>query len=143
MREAIQEALNAEGTGEVPVGAVVIHAGKVIGRGHNRVITDYDPTAHAEIVALREAGRSLGNYRLAECDIYVTIEPCPMCAGALTHARITRLIYGADDPKAGAVKSVLQVINAPGLNHQMTVVSGVLAGRCAELLQNFFRQKRG
>ena len=143
MREALQEALAAQSLGEVPVGAVVVHKGKVIARGHNRVITDYDPSAHAEIVALREAGRVLGNYRLNDCEMYVTIEPCPMCAGALVHARIARLIYGADDPKAGAVRSVMQVINAPGLNHQMAVVPGVLAGRSAELLQSFFRERRG
>jgi tRNA(adenine34) deaminase len=143
MHQAIREALNAERSGEVPIGAVVVHCGKVIGRGQNRVITDNDASAHAEIVALREAGRALGNYRLAESEMYVTIEPCPMCAGALVHARIARLVYGADDPKAGAVRSVMQVINAPGLNHQMAVIPGVLAGRCAELLQSFFREKRG
>lgn len=143
MREALLEAVAAQAAGEVPVGAVVVHKGKVIARAHNRVIRDYDPSAHAEIVALREAGRVLGNYRLTDCEMYATIEPCPMCAGALVHARIARLVYGADDPKAGAVRSVMQVINAAGLNHRMTVVSGVLAGRCAELIQSFFRDRRG
>jgi len=142
MREAIREAQLAEAIGEVPVGAVIVRQGEIVGRGHNRVIADRDPSAHAEIVALREAGKVLGNYRLGDCQIYVTIEPCPMCAGALIHARIGRLIYGADDLKAGAVRSVLQVINAPGLNHKMEAVSGVLAAQCAELLQGFFRQRR-
>src|SRR5436309_14207937 len=142
MREAIQEALNAERSGEVPVGAVVVHRGKVIGRGQNRVITDNDASAHAEIIALREAGRALGNYRLADCEMYVTIEPCAMCAGALVHARIARLVYGADDPKAGAVTSVLQVVNHPKLNHQMEVTSGVLAEECGGIVREFFRKRR-
>ena len=142
MREAIREAQLAEAIGEVPVGAVIACKGEIIGRGHNRVIADSDPSAHAEIIALREAGKMLRNYRLSDCQVFVTIEPCPMCAGALVHARIARLVYGADDPKAGAVRSVLQVINAPGLNHKMEAVSGVLAAQCAELLQGFFRQRR-
>jgi tRNA(adenine34) deaminase len=119
-----------------------VREGKVIGRGHNRVIVDSDPTAHAELVALREAARALGNYRLSDCQIYVTIEPCAMCAGALVHARLRRLVYGADDPKAGAVRSLLQVINHPGLNHRMELAAGVLSGQCAELLQKFFRERR-
>lgn len=142
MREAIQQALLAEAIGEVPVGAVIVQQGEIIARGHNRVIADNDPSAHAEIVALREAGRAIGNYRLIDCEMYVTIEPCPMCAGALVHARVARLVYGADDPKAGAVRSVMQVINAPALNHRMEVVPGVLAGRSAELLLKFFRERR-
>lgn len=142
MEEALREAQRAAALGEVPVGAVVVHQGKVIARGCNRPITDSDPTAHAEIIALREAARALGNYRLSDCDLYVTIEPCAMCAGAITHARIRRLIYGADDPKAGAVKSVMQVLNHQQLNHQVEVTSGVLAGRALDLLQNFFREKR-
>jgi len=142
MREAIRQAQLAEAIGEVPVGAVIVCKGEIIGRGHNRVIADSDPSAHAEIIALREAGKMLCNYRLSDCQVFVTIEPCPMCAGALVQARMARLVYGADDPKAGAVRSVLQVINAPGLNHKMEAVSGVLAAQCAELLQGFFRQRR-
>ncbi len=126
----------------MPVGAVVICQGKIVGRGWNRNITDSDPTAHAEIIALREAGASLGNHRLSGCDLFVTIEPCPMCAGAMVHARIQRIIYGADDPKAGAVHSVMQVLNHPQLNHKLEVRGGVLAGRCAGLLQMFFQSRR-
>jgi tRNA(adenine34) deaminase len=128
--------------GEVPVGAVVVSDGRVIGRGWNRNLADHDPTAHAEIVALREAGATLGNHRLGDCELFATIEPCAMCAGALIHARIRRLVYGADDAKAGAVHSVLTVLNHPELNHQMEVRSGVLAGRSAEILQEFFRKRR-
>jgi tRNA(adenine34) deaminase len=142
MEEALREAQLALAQGEVPVGAVVVCDGRVISRGWNRPITDHDPTAHAEIVALREAGRQLGNYRLAECDLFVTIEPCAMCAGAITHARIRRLVYGADDPKAGAVKSAIEVVNHPTLNHKVEVVGGVLAARSMEIMQAFFRQRR-
>jgi tRNA(adenine34) deaminase len=142
MEEALREAQRAQALGEVPIGAVVVSEGRVVGRGCNRPITENDPTAHAEIVALREAGQSIRNYRLAECDLYVTAEPCAMCAGAITHARIRRLIYGADDSKAGGVKSVVEVVNHQGLNHQVEVTSGVLAGRCREMLQAFFREKR-
>ncbi len=143
MEEALREALRAQAAGEVPVGAVVVCEGRVIGRGCNRNLSDSDPTAHAEIVALREAGRAVGNHRLLECEMFVTIEPCPMCAGALVHARLKRLVYGADDPKAGAVHSVMAVLNHPQLNHQMEVAGGVLAARCQELLQAFFRARRG
>jgi tRNA(adenine34) deaminase len=142
MEEALRSAQRALEAGEVPVGAVVVFEGRVIGRGWNRNIRDFDPTAHAEIVALREAGTSIGNHRLAECDLFVTIEPCAMCAGAMVHARIKRLVYGAHDPKAGAVQSVMQVLNHPKLNHQIEVLGGVLAGRCAEVLQEFFRIRR-
>ncbi len=142
MEEALREAACAYAAGEVPVGAVVVCAGKVVGRGWNRNIADSDPTAHAEMVALREAGRAVGNHRLLECEMFVTIEPCAMCAGALVHARLKRLIYGADDPKAGAVHSVMSVVNHPQLNHRMEVSGGVLAARCQELLQRFFRQRR-
>lgn len=142
MREALKEALIAQALGEVPVGAVVVRGDQVIARGHNRVITENDPSAHAEIVALRAAGKTVGNYRLSDCEMYVTIEPCAMCAGAMVHARVARLVYGADDPKAGAVQSVVQVINAPWVNHRIEVVPAVLAGRCAEMLQSFFRQRR-
>lgn len=142
MEEALREAQRALALGEVPVGAIVVQNGRVVGRGCNRPITDNDPTAHAEILALREAGANVGNYRLPDCDLYVTVEPCAMCAGAITHARIRRLIYGADDPKAGAVHSMLQVLNHPKLNHQVDITSGVLAARCMDLLQTFFREKR-
>jgi tRNA(adenine34) deaminase len=126
----------------VPVGAVVVCDGKIVARGWNRTLTDSDPTAHAEIVALREAGAAVGNHRLGDCALFATIEPCAMCAGAMIHARLKRLVYGADDPKAGAVRSVVQVLNHPQLNHQMEVRGGVLAGRCAEMLQSFFRSRR-
>ena len=142
MEEALRDAQRALESGEVPVGAVVVCDGKIVGRGWNRNIAASDPTAHAEIVALRQAGTTLGNHRLEGCDLFATIEPCAMCAGALVHARIKRLVYGADDPKAGAVHSVLQVLNHPQLNHRLEVRSGVLAGRCAELLQTFFRRRR-
>ena len=124
------------------MGAVVICAGKIVGRGSNRNIVDNDPSAHAEIVALRQAGAALGNHRLADCDLFVTIEPCAMCAGAMVHARIKRLIFGADDLKAGAVQSVMQVLTHPQLNHRVEIRGGVLAGRCAEILQEFFRSRR-
>ena len=142
MEEALRAAQRALDAGEVPVGAVVVCDGKIVGRGWNRNLTDSDPTAHAEIIALREAGASVGNHRLGDCELFATIEPCAMCAGALVHARLKRLVYGADDPKAGAVHSVMQVLNHPGLNHRMEVRRGVLAGRCAELLQSFFRGRR-
>ncbi len=142
MAEALRCAQRALEVGEVPVGAVVVLDGKIVGRGYNRNLTDSDPTAHAEIVALREAAALLGNHRLGNCELFVTIEPCSMCAGAMVHARIKRLVYGSDDPKTGAVRSVLQVLNHPQLNHQIEVSSGVLAGRSAELLQTFFRNRR-
>ncbi len=142
MEEALRAAQRALEAGEVPVGAVVVCEGKIIARGGNRNLTDSDPTAHAEIVALRQAAASLGNHRLEGCELFATIEPCAMCAGALVHARLKRLIYGADDPKAGAIHSVMQVLNHPGLNHRMEIRGGVLAGRCAEILQSFFRSRR-
>ena len=142
MEEALRSAQRALEAGEVPVGAIVVCQGRIVGRGWNRNIADSDPTAHAEMLALREAGATVGNHRLGDCELFVTIEPCPMCAGALVHARIKRLIYGADDPKAGAVHSIMQILNHPGLNHRMEVQGGVLAGRCAELLQTFFRNRR-
>jgi tRNA(adenine34) deaminase len=143
MEEALRAAQRALEAGEVPVGAIVVCAGEIVGRGWNRNLTDSDPTAHAEIVALRQAGANLGNHRLGDCELFATIEPCPMCAGALVHARLKRLVYGADDPKAGAVHSVMEVLNHPQLNHRTEVRGGVLAGRCAELLQSFFRSRRG
>jgi tRNA(adenine34) deaminase len=142
MEEALRAAQRALESGEVPVGAVVVYDGRGIGQGWNRNITDSDPTAHAEIVALREAGKTVGNHRLADSTLFVTIEPCAMCAGALVHSRIKRLVYGADDAKAGAVRSIMQVLNHPQLNHKVEVRNGVLAGRCAELLQTFFKSRR-
>ncbi|MFY9844775.1 MAG: tRNA adenosine(34) deaminase TadA [Terriglobales bacterium] len=142
MEEALRCAQRALAEGEVPVGAVVVRSGQVVGRGWNRNLADHDATAHAEIVALREAGRQLGNHRLGDCELFATIEPCAMCAGAAVHARVRCLVYGADDPKAGAVHSILRVVNHPGLNHQMEVRGGVLAGRSSEMVQEFFRRRR-
>jgi tRNA(adenine34) deaminase len=142
MEEALCAAQEALRMGEVPVGAVVVLDNKVVGRGWNRNLRESDPSAHAEIVALRNAGAAIGNHRLMGCELFVTIEPCAMCAGAMIHSRLKRLIYGADDPKAGAVHSVMQVLNHPRLNHIMEVRGGVLADRCAELLKGFFRERR-
>lgn len=142
MEEALRCAHRALEMREVPVGAVVVHSGTIVGSGWNRNIADADPSAHAEVIALREAGAQLGTHRLEGCDLFVTIEPCAMCAGAMVHARIRRLVYGADDPKAGAVRSVMQVLNHPQLNHKMEVRGGVLAGRSAEILQTFFKNRR-
>jgi tRNA(adenine34) deaminase len=139
---ALNEARDAAAAGEVPVGAVVVQNGVVVGRGQNRVLRDVDPTAHAEIVAMREAALTLKNYRLMGCELFVTLEPCAMCAGAMIHARLDRLIYSAADPKAGAVGSVLEVLNHPSLNHKMVVSSGELAEESAELLRSFFRERR-
>ncbi|MGA2696666.1 MAG: tRNA adenosine(34) deaminase TadA [Terriglobales bacterium] len=142
MEEALRAAQRALDAGEVPVGAVVVFGGKIVGRGWNRNLSDSDPTAHAEVMALREAGARIGNHRLVDCELFVTIEPCAMCAGALVHARVSRLVYGADDEKAGAVYSALTVVNHHKTNHRMKVRKGVLAGRCAEMLQAFFRTRR-
>ena len=142
MEAALTEARQAAESGEVPIGAVAIHDGRIVGRGQNRVLRDNDPTAHAEIVALREAAVALGNYRLNGCTLYVTLEPCAMCAGAMIHARIDRLVYAAADPKAGAAGSVLAVLNHPRLNHQLQVQQGILADETADLLRSFFREKR-
>jgi tRNA(adenine34) deaminase len=142
MREALAEAQAAAREGEVPVGAIVLYRGEVIGRGQNRVLRDADPTAHAEIVAMRAAAQARNNYRLTACDLYVTLEPCAMCAGAMIHARLQRLFYAASDPKAGAAGSVLEVINYPRLNHQIEVTSGLLAEDCGDILRNFFRERR-
>ena len=139
---AIDEARAAEAESEVPVGAVVVRDGQIISTGRNRVIKDSDPTAHAEIVALRAAGVVLGNYRLEGCDLYCTLEPCAMCAGAILHARIRRLVYAASDPKAGACGSVLSVMNHPQLNHKVEVASGLLAEECGAMLTSFFRSRR-
>jgi tRNA(adenine34) deaminase len=142
MQTAIAEARAAEAAGEVPVGAVVIAEGSLLARGQNRVLRDTDPTAHAEMVALRAAAEALGNYRLTECELYVTLEPCAMCAGAMVHARLARLVYAASDPKAGAAGSVLAVVNHPQLNHQMEITGGVLAEECSVMLREFFRARR-
>jgi tRNA(adenine34) deaminase len=142
MEAALAEARNAAEAGEVPIGAVAVRDGEIIGHGQNRVLRDNDPTAHAEIVALRKAAAALGNYRLNGCTLYVTLEPCAMCAGAMIHARIDRLVYAAADPKAGAAGSVLAVLNHPKLNHQMLVEQGILADESGELLRCFFRKRR-
>jgi tRNA(adenine34) deaminase len=142
MRLALEEARIAGSEGEVPIGAVLVKDGSAIARGQNRVLRDTDPTAHAEIVAMRAAAQALGNYRLNGCELFVTLEPCAMCAGAAVHARLQRLIFAAEDPKAGAVKSVLQVANHPHLNHQMDILQGVLADESGELLRAFFRERR-
>ena len=142
MQLALEQATLAAQAGEVPVGALVIKDGEIIGRGHNRNLLNDDPTAHAEIVALREAAARMKNHRLTGCTMVTTIEPCSMCAGALIHARIARLIYGAADAKAGAAGSALEVLNHPRLNHKMEVTAGILADRCSEIIQEFFRRKR-
>jgi len=142
MSAALAEAHAAAAAGEVPIGAVAVKDGRVIARGQNRVLRDCDPTAHAEIMALRAAAKEIGNYRLTECELFVTLEPCAMCAGAMIHARLGRLVYAAADPKAGAAGSVLDVLNHPRLNHRMTVTEGVLAEECGELLRGFFRERR-
>lgn len=139
---ALQQARLAAEAGEVPVGAIVVYQGEVVGAGQNRVLRTLDPTAHAEIVALRAAAQHLDNYRLTGCQLYTTLEPCSMCAGAIIHARIARLVYAAADPKAGAAGSVLTVINHSQLNHQMEITTGILADECGELLRNFFRERR-
>ena len=144
MRLALDEAQAAAAAGDVPVGAVVVRRGEIclIGRGRNRREVDHDPTAHAEIVAIREASRVTGSWRLDECALYVTLEPCAMCAGAVVLARLPRLIYGADDPKAGACGSVLNVTGCAQLNHQPEVTQGVLIVECAKLLKDFFAARR-
>jgi tRNA(adenine34) deaminase len=142
MEAALAEARGAAEAGEVPIGAVAIRGDEIIGRGQNRVLRDNDPTAHAEIVAMREAARALGNYRLNGCTLYVTLEPCAMCAGAMIHARLDRLVYAAPDPKTGAAGSVLEVLNHPKLNHQMQVERGILTDEAGELLRGFFRERR-
>ena len=142
MRLALREARRAFGEGEVPVGALVVQQGRVVGRAHNRPIRLNDPTAHAEILALRQAARKLDNYRLVGCTLYVTIEPCAMCAGAIVQARLKRVVFGANDPKAGAAGTALAVLNHPKLNHQVEVLQGVLAEDCASVLREFFRKRR-
>ena len=144
MTEALDLARAAAAGGEVPIGCVVVHdpTGRVVGRGANRRVTDHDPTAHAEILAMREAGRTLGHWRLLDCTVYVTLEPCPMCAGAMVNARMPRLVYGCDDPKAGAVRTLYRLCEDERLNHRVDIRGGVLAEACAEVLREFFRAQR-
>jgi tRNA(adenine34) deaminase len=142
MQAALAQARLAGEGGEVPIGAVVVREGAIVASGQNRVLRDLDPTAHAEIVALRAAGAAIGNYRLNGCTLYVTLEPCSMCAGAMIHARLDRLVFATADPKAGAAGSVLSVLNHPQLNHQMQVEQGILADEAADLLRSFFRDRR-
>lgn len=142
MQQALSEARNAWALGEVPVGAVVVKDGDVIATGFNRPIGNHDPTAHAEIMALRAAAKILGNYRLPGCELYVTLEPCVMCAGAMMHARLARVIYGAADPKTGACGSVVNLFEQEKLNHHTVVTSGVMAAECATLLREFFVARR-
>ena len=142
MREALIEAERALTHGDVPVGAVAVRDGKIVGRGHNRKEADRDPTAHAEMIALREAARALGGWRLVGVTLYCTLEPCPMCAGAMISARLPRLVYGADDPKAGAVGSVVELLRDPRFNHRVVVTRGVLAGEAQALLERFFVRLR-
>jgi tRNA(adenine34) deaminase len=142
MHMAIEQARSAALRGEVPIGALVVLDDKIIGAAGNRTISDCDPTAHAEIVAIREAAREIRNYRLTGAAVYVTVEPCAMCAGALVQARIARLIYGADEPKGGAVRTSMQVLDAPGLNHRVSVTPGVLSEESIALLQSFFAGRR-
>jgi tRNA(adenine34) deaminase len=143
MQAALAEAREAAASGEVPIGAVLVFEGRILARGGNRTILDCDPTAHAEIVVLRAAARVLGNHRLADTTIYVTIEPCSMCAGALIQARVPRLVYGADEPRGGAVRSCFAVLAHPQVNHQVAVTAGVLADECAAVMRDFFAARRG
>ncbi|RUO42999.1 tRNA adenosine(34) deaminase TadA [Aliidiomarina taiwanensis] len=142
MQQAMAEAQAAEAIGEVPVGAVAVYQGEIIARGHNRVITDLDPSAHAEMVTLRAAAKALGNYRLGDVTLYVTLEPCSMCAGLLVHSRIQRLVFAARDPKAGAAGSVLSITQHPKLNHQVDITEGLFAEECSNMLSEFFRLRR-
>jgi len=142
MRLALEQARLAADAGEVPIGAVAVAGGEVVGRGFNRPIGAVDPTAHAEVIALREAARALGNYRLTGVDLYVTLEPCLMCVGALVHARVARVIFGAREPKTGALVSTLQALDIPALNHRFEIVEGVLETECRDIVQAFFRDRR-
>lgn len=142
MQAALEQARQAQILGEVPVGAVVVCNGEIIGRGANAPISRHDPCAHAEILAIREAAQSLGNYRLTDCTLYVTLEPCAMCAGAIQHARISRLVYGAQDPKTGACGSVVNLFDEKRLNHHTSVASGVRAAECGAVLTDFFSERR-
>jgi tRNA(adenine34) deaminase len=142
MEQALEEARASAEAGEVPIGALLVQEGQIIARSGNRTIRDCDPTAHAEMVVLRDASRKLGNYRLAGTTLYVTVEPCSMCAGGLIQARVPRLVYGCDDPKGGAVRSCFEILNHARLNHQVQVTPGILANECAAILQTFFASRR-
>jgi tRNA(adenine34) deaminase len=142
MREALALADEAAALGEVPVGALVVYGGEIVGRGFNRPVESHDPTAHAEIVAMREAARALGNYRLTGATLYVTLEPCLMCIGAAVHARVATLVYGATEPRAGAVESRQRAWDHPSLNHRLTIVAGVLAAECRRRMRAFFLERR-
>src|SRR5687767_287766 len=142
MRAALEQALEAGQRGEVPIGAVVVLDEAIVGRGFNQPIGSHDPTAHAEIVALRDAGARLGNYRLTGATLYVTIEPCQMCVGAMVHARIARLVYGTREPKAGAIESAMRAHEHPALNHRIAAVGGVLEAECRAVMQGFFEERR-
>lgn len=142
MRAALEQGRQAQALGEVPVGSVVVIDGAIVGQGFNQPITSHDPTAHAEIVALRDAARRLGNYRLPGAIVYVTIEPCQMCVGAMIHARIARVVYGTREPRAGAIESAMRAHEHPGLNHRMAAAGGVLEDECRALIQGFFQERR-
>ncbi|MGI6607308.1 MAG: tRNA adenosine(34) deaminase TadA [Peptococcia bacterium] len=142
MRIALEEAQKAGQKGEIPVGAVVVHAGIIIGRGHNLRETTHDPAAHAEIIALREAGAKIGSWRLPGAVLYVTLEPCPMCAGAIVQARLERVVYGADDAKAGSAGTLLNLLQFPGFNHSVKITGGILAEEAGKMLQEFFQERR-
>lgn len=142
MQAALEQAALGLAAGEVPIGAIVVVNGEITGRGYNQPIGTIDPTAHAEVVALRQAARVVGNYRLVDAVVYVTLEPCLMCVGALVHARVGRVVYGAAEPKTGALVSTLRALETPGLNHRFAVEDGVLASECREIVQAFFRDKR-
>lgn len=143
MREALRQARKAYDADEVPVGAIVVRGGRIIGRAANQVELLKDATAHAEMLALTQAEAAVGDWRLVDCDLFVTKEPCPMCAGAIVHVRIRRLIFGCSDPRAGAAGSVINLLQLPSLNHQCAITAGVLQHECAAILQDFFRKKRG
>jgi tRNA(adenine34) deaminase len=142
MRAALEEARTAAERGEVPIGAVIVHEGQIIARAHNRTITDNDPTAHAEMVAIRAAAQTIGNHRLNGTSLYVTVEPCAMCAGALIQARVARLIYGCAEQKGGAVRTCFQVLDHPAVNHRVEIISGMMAEECVAVMQGFFAQRR-
>lgn len=142
MKEAIRQAKKAEALNEVPIGCVIVHQGKIIGRGYNRRMTDHSVLAHAEIIAIKKACRKIGDWRLEDCTIYITLEPCPMCAGAIVQARIPRAVIGSTNPKAGCAGSVMNLLDEPGFNHQVELISGVLEEACSQMLKSFFKELR-
>jgi len=142
MEQALEEARASAAAGEVPIGAILVHEGKIVAHSGNRTIRDCDPTAHAEMVVLREAMRAIGDYRLEDTTLYVTTEPCSMCAGAMIQARVPRLVYGCNDPKGGAVRSCFEILNNAQLNHRVDVTAGIMANECAAILQSFFAARR-